>query len=49
MTCMNYRIIAMALILCLLVGCASVGRQAVGGYGGGDEEPEDTSSIFDFL
>jgi hypothetical protein len=49
MNCLNYRILALALMLCLLVGCASAGRQSAGGYGGGDEEPEDSSSIFDFL
>lgn len=46
---LNFRILAVALILSLLVGCASAGRQSVGGYGGGDDEAEDTSSIFDFL
>ncbi len=46
---LNYRILAVALILCLLVGCASAGRQSAGGYGGGDEEPEDSLSVFDFL
>ena len=49
MNYLNYRILALALILCLFVGCASAGRQSIGGYGGGDEEPQDTSSIFDFL
>jgi hypothetical protein len=49
MNYLNYRFLAVALILCLLVGCASTGRQSVGGYGGGDDEPEDSLSVFDFL
>ncbi|MDB5344138.1 MAG: hypothetical protein JWP89_2515 [Schlesneria sp.] len=49
MNCLNYRILALALILCLFVGCASAGRQSVGGYEGGDDEPEDSLSVFDFL
>jgi hypothetical protein len=49
MNCLNYRILAIALILSLFVGCASAGRQSVGGYGGGDDEPEGALSVFDFL
>lgn len=47
---MKYQILGIALLFCLVMGCASAGRQAAQNYGGGYEEAEESSSsVFDAL
>lgn len=46
----KYQFLGIALILCLVMGCASAGRQSAQNYGGGHEEADEgSSSVFDAL